>query len=274
MKGRRRNVIAMLAASLSAGCAWSDPGNRPIWNTFEGRVVPAEGPWFYGTLPVTVPVGFAAILGDTLVAHPLQVVDDAARDAGDLWSTDEMDFESEYYTQLGSLPLRAALTPAVFGVSWFFRSVFDIPAHEAELSEEERRSQEEHDRRENAARERAERARRLASFQQWLEAGAVRERKAPSLREWDTRLDEPLRCALKGDAADRRALHVGMLRAELTTIGPYDALVALGDPDPVVRFAALEQWPTVALIPPPLQAALREDPVESVRILARQRFGR
>ena len=274
MTSRRRDVIALLALSLSGACAWSDPGNRPIWNAFEGRVVPAEGPWFYATLPVTVPVGFAAILGDTLVAHPLQVVDDAARDAGDLWSAGEMDFESEYYTQLGSLPLRAALTPAVFGGSWFFRSAFDIPPHEAELSEEERRAKEELERREDAARERADRARRLASFQQWLEAGAGRELKAPALREWDARLDEALRRALEGDAADRRALHVGMLRAELTTIGPYDALVALGDPDPVVRFAALERWPAVALIPPPLKAALREDPVESVRILAQQRFER
>ena len=138
MTGRRRDVIAMLALSLSAACAWSDPGNRPIWNAFEGRVVPAEGPWFYATLPMTVPVGFAAILGDTLVAHPLQVVDDAARDVGDLWRTSEMDFESEYFTQLGSLPLRAALTPAVFGVSWCFRSAFAVPAHEAEPSEDER----------------------------------------------------------------------------------------------------------------------------------------
>ena len=274
MTGRRRDVIAMLALSLSAACAWSDPGNRPIWNAFEGRVVPAEGPWFYATLPMTVPVGFAAILGDTLVAHPLQVVDDAARDVGDLWRTSEMDFESEYFTQLGSLPLRAALTPAVFGVSWCFRSAFAVPAHEAEPSKDERRAKEERDRREDAARERAERARRLASFQQWLAAGAGREPKAPPLKEWDARLDAALRRALEGDAADRRALHVGMLRAELTTIGPYDALVALDDPDPVVRFAALERWPTVALIPPPLQASLREDPVESVRILARQRFNR
>ena len=92
---------------LLGSCAWSNPDNRPVWRAFEERVVPVDDVWFYSSLPVTVPLGFGAILCDVLVAHPAAVIDDAWYDAKELWDPDKLDFEGEYYTQLAAVPVRA-----------------------------------------------------------------------------------------------------------------------------------------------------------------------
>ena len=137
MSGLPLRAGSLLALSTLGACAWSNPDNRPVWNAFEQRVVPAPGPSFYASLPATAPLGLGAILVDALVAHPLQVVDDAARDAADLWDPARLDFEQSYYTQLAGLPVRAAFTPVAFGGSWLGRCVFDLPPHEPDLSEAE-----------------------------------------------------------------------------------------------------------------------------------------
>ena len=82
----RRCALPLLC--VLGSCAWSNPDNRPVWRAFEERVVPVEDGWFYSSLPVTVPLGFGAILCDVLVAHPAAVIDDAwYDDLGDYWTT-------------------------------------------------------------------------------------------------------------------------------------------------------------------------------------------
>ena len=274
MSARRGRRAALVALPFVSACAWSDPDSRPIWNTFEEQVVPTDDALFVATLPLTVPIGVTAIAADTCVAHPVQVLDDAARDAGELWDGERMDFEAEYYTQLASLPLRVAFTPVVFGGAWVLRILFDVPAHAPDLSDAERQAAEEVATRDAAARERVRREARVAAFMEWLQAGAARASVAPELEGWDARLDAALRRALDGDAAERLTLHLGMLRCGMTQIGAYDASVALADPDPVLRFRALEQWPVGVDVPARLRNALRGDPFESIRLLAQQRFRR
>ena len=274
MSDRSSRVASLSALLLLGACAWSNPDNRPVWTAFEQRVVPERGLWFYASLPVTAPVGVGAIVVDTLVAHPLQVVDDAARDAADLWAPARLDFERAYYTQLAGLPVRAAFTPVVFGGSWLGRCVFDLPPHEPDPSEAEQRALQEQERRELERQQRVAREAAVRAMQAWLERGGARDPDAPRLEAWDARLDGALAQALAGDAASRRTLHAGMLRAGVVRLGPYDAAPALSDPDPVVRFAALSAWPSGEAVPHGARRALLADPVESVRLLAAERFGR
>lgn len=255
-------------------CAWSNPDNRPVWRAFEERVVPVEDGWFYSSLPVTVPLGFGAILCDVLVAHPAAVIDDAWYDAKELWDPDKLDFEGEYYTQLAAVPVRAGFTPVAFVGSWLGRAVFDIAPNMDAMSDEELAEREERGALGREERERRAQLRQIQRFERWLARGAERGSKAPSLEVWDPRLEAPLRAALAGDAEERRSLHVGMLRAGMARVGPYDATAALRDPDPVVRYAALQHWPQDGEVSEALEQALRDDPVESVRLRARAVFGR
>ncbi|MGH7336899.1 MAG: hypothetical protein ACREI7_04920, partial [Myxococcota bacterium] len=116
-------------ALLACGCAWTNRANRPVWNSFEEHVVPEGDAAFYATLPLTIPTGFAAIATDTFVVHPVQVMDDAWGDAADLW--DDLDWATEYYTELAILPFRAGATPVVLVGSFLGRSAFDIPPHDS-----------------------------------------------------------------------------------------------------------------------------------------------
>ena len=124
---RRRFCLALLP--FAAGCAWSNPDSRPVWNTFEHNLVPEDPTAFYASLPLTAPLGLLAIVVDTFVAHPLQVVDDAGNDALDLWRNGNVDYEGAYYTEMAFTVPRAAVTPVVFAFSWLGRSLFDIPPH-------------------------------------------------------------------------------------------------------------------------------------------------
>jgi hypothetical protein len=260
---------------LVSACAWSNPANRPVWNAFEARFVPDDDGLFYASLPATVPLGMGAIVCDLVFAHPAQVVDDAWRDAAEPWRQ-PMDFEGAYYTTLTTLPGMVAVTPCIFSLSFLGRSVFDLPPNEPALTADEERAQAEEQARRRELVSRRARQRQVAAFAEWLDRGASRGERAPALDEWDASLDAPMARALAGDAADRSSLHVGMLRREILRIGPYAAAAALGDRDPVVRFVALDAWPEAKLtaVPDALQQALTADPVESVRLLARARFGR
>lgn len=261
MKPGRFVVAALLCAAVS-GCAWSNPANRPVWNTFEQEFVPDDGPAFYATLPLTVPFGVAAIVVDVFAAHPLQVVDDAWGNAADIWIRHDVDYEQQYYTELASTIPRGVFTPVVFGLSFVGRCLFDIPPRrtDAEQREFEQR------------RDQAQHAARLAGMLRWLESGC-RQRLAIGPRfTWDDRLEEPMRRALSGDAEQRVGLHRGMLQNELLAFGPYRATAGLEDVDPVVRWATLAAWPEMPRPSRELLEALSQDPVESVRLLARRRF--
>ena len=106
-----------MSLTLLPSCAWSNVDNRPVWNAFESNLVPESGGLFAATLPLTVPLGLASIVVDTIIAHPLQVVDDAYDDAAELWDSEDLKFDEAYYTEMGFLPIRVLVTPIAFAGS-------------------------------------------------------------------------------------------------------------------------------------------------------------
>jgi hypothetical protein len=238
--------------ALLPACAWANRANRPVWNAFEDNLVPASQGAFVATLPLTVPVGLLAILTDTFVAHPIQVVDDAADDTADLWRG--IDLEKRYYTDAGLMPVRAVASPIWFVGSFLGRSMFDIRSPE------------------DAAKTQAEfEARRRSRTLEWLKALAAGGDDAPQYGPPDV-LDDELRAAVAAAAAQATAL--GRIRlyqhaAQYQQLGvQLDWPAALGDASAVVRYRVLEVLPKSVVVPDELWEKLRNDPDEAVRALA------
>lgn len=264
MSVRGRAAAALALAAVGGGCAWSNPDNRPVWNAFEEHLVPEDDVAFALTLPLTLPGGFGAILIDSLFVHPVQVVDDAARDARDLW--EDMDWSAEYYTELAMLPLRGLGTPVVFVGSFFGRSVFDIDPHEKPASPEQLARVTE--------RLQAERRREVERWLEALAAGRTETLHPPcaDCSSWNDELQHAFETTrLSADAHGRLELY---RRAEAERWPPWQADPAMGlrDPDPVVRYLVLRQWSAKAPVSDDLRDQLRSDPSEMVRLLARERF--
>jgi len=256
---RRRAAHVALLTLLAAGCAWSNPANRPVWNVFEANVVPAGDAAFYATLPLTVPIGLGAILLDTVVVHPAMVLDDAAGDAADQW--DDLDWQQHYYTELGLLPLRAAWTPCVFAASFLGRACFDVPPRGAETGAGDGASA--------APTPRAIYLEFFAAIARGASASLARGLQRP---QWDDELARAFAEALgQGNAAGRAQLFRTGRAAEMPpmTATPW---LGLQDRDPVVRYFELQAWPPDAELPDAVRGALLADPCESVRLLAVQRL--
>ena len=255
-----RVVALPLLAVMLAGCAWTRRENRPVWNAFESHLVPADTGWFVAALPLTVPGGLAAIVADTLVAHPIQVVDDAWDDAASLWRDGRPDFAEHYWSEMAFLPVRVALTPTCFVFSFLGRSMFDF-GPESEAPPESRPARPIDDGREPM----------LA----WLSDVAAGGSTAYAGRTPDT-LDPDLRNALAralrdGHALGRREVYRVLLRWRLPA-AVADLTAGLRDPDPVVRFSLIEWWPHDRAVSPELVQELYGDAVDAVRRAARARW--
>lgn len=75
---------------------------------------------------MAIPVGFGALLGDSLVVNPAFAIDDAWLDTVDvLWTPDD---ESPLRRALFT-PLAALATPLVFAGDWLGRCVLPLPPH-------------------------------------------------------------------------------------------------------------------------------------------------
>ena len=253
MKCRARLVLALL--TVLPACAWANRANRPVWNAFEGNLVPESQGAFVATLPLTVPVGLLAILTDTFVAHPLQVVDDAADDTADLWR--RIDLQKRYYTEAGWMPVRAVASPVWFVGSFLGRSLFDIqPAGD----------------REQALAEFL--ARQRTKTLEWLRALAAGGDDDLDYTPPEV-FDDELRAALA--AAVAQATPLGRMRlyeegGKNSVLGrQLDWPAALGDPSAVVRFAVLKALPKDTVVPDELWQKLLADPDEAVRALASRR---
>jgi hypothetical protein len=250
-------ALLLLLCVLPA-CAWTRRENRPVWNVFEEHLVPEEQGWFIAALPLTVPAGLLAILTDTFVAHPLQVTGDAWDDAGWLWRGGRPDFERRYYSEVAFVPVRAALTPVVLLGSFLGRSMFDIRDDESREKE----------RIEAASAQRRE-------FLDWIAAIA-----GGGGEPWHggpPPLDAELRAALadarqKANALGRLQLYRFGARKVAGAIPELDPVLGLRDGSPAVRFTVLAELPREHGVPAELQAQLRDDPDEAVRVLARLRW--
>lgn len=247
-----------LLALLLAGCAWSNRDNRPVWNAFEEHLVPEDDAAFVASLPLTVPGGVLAILTDTFVVHPAQVVDDAYDDAADVWK--HMEWEKQYYTELVLVAFRTVGTPLVFAGSFVGRSLFDISDRGTAADREAEKQR--------ANREVAKR---------WLDeiaGGGGSERVPWGSRGmgWSPELQASFEAArAKANAPQRLQLYRA---AHLNHWEPVrdDPALGLRDPDPVVRYEVLQQLRRDARVPDDVQKALRNDPVEMIRWLAHERF--
>lgn len=261
----RASVAAALGlAVLLGGCAWSNRDNRPVWNAFEEHLVPGNDAAFVATLPLTVPGGFGAILIDSFIVHPLQVADDAAGDARDVWRN--MQWRERYYTELATLGPRAVGTPIVFVGSFLGRSMFDIDPRAESLSPAD-----------EAMQQQARRADRRLEVQRFLEAlaaggSATLHPECKGCGSWSDELQASF------DATRRTANAVGRLElyeaAERNRWPPWrdDPTMGLRDADPVVRYMVLLRFSGRESIPEDLQRDLRSDPSEMVRLLARKYF--
>lgn len=256
-----RSLAVLLLLPL-VGCAWARRENRPVWTSFEDHLVPADGTAFYVALPLTVPAGLVAIVVDTLVAHPLQVVDDALDDTGDLWRG--IDLEQAYYTQAGLLPVRAVATPLWFVGSFLGRSMFDVGGDEAPGT-----------RPEVSEKERAAIGKRVDATLRWLAAiadGSDRALAGSGPVGADEAQQQALRAAL-GVALDRGTA-IGRLRvfeacARVQVLRPLvDWCRGLADASAVVRWKALRDLPPHVVVPDGLADRLLADPDPAVRELA------
>lgn len=127
-------VVCLYASS----CAVGNDERRRVLNYLDENLAPASttGRWLVS--PVALPVGVCALATDAVVVHPLSQIDDAWVDTVDVvWDFDD---SSEFRTVL-LVPLRAVSTPVVFGVTWLFRSLFDIRDSVQPVEETERPSE-------------------------------------------------------------------------------------------------------------------------------------
>jgi len=256
-----RAALLVVLALLLGGCAWSNRANRPVWNAFEAHLVPDSSGAFYATLPLTVPAGLLSILLDTFIVHPAQVADDAWDDAAELW--DDIPWAEHYYTQLATLPFRAAATPLVFVGMFLGRSAFDLPSHgaQAEAAATRERLEEERTSTLLAVLQAAAGGNELAAFDDLVPP-----------RTWTPELQAAFDAALHaGDAAMRLRL---ITYARDRHLPPWstDPTLGLRDPDAVVRYELLSTLPVGVDVPADLIDALRDDPDSVVRWEARHRW--
>lgn len=253
---------------LLPGCAFARRENRPVWNAFEQHLVPEDRTGFLLALPLTVPGGLLAILTDTFVAHPIQVADDAWDDAASLWRNGRPDFDDRYYSEMAFLPLRSGLTPVTFLGSFLGRSMFDVESKADAAAAQAQRAAES----EAAAVAEAQRLR--VDFAAWLT-----QLRAGSIARWPREvpeLDDELRAALRDapqhtDALGRLCLfHLSLHAPAVATVVPWEQ--GLRDPDPGVRFLVLRALPANCPVPDDLRQQLLQDPVESIRLTAQDRW--
>lgn len=254
MRGVRGLTVLCLLPLV--GCAWARRENRPVWTAFEENLVPTGDTAFAVALPVTVPLGLLAILTDTFVAHPLQVVDDAADTAADMWRG--IDLEHAYYREAGLLPFRALMTPVWFVGSFLGRSAFDVGKPT------------------DATFQQGHLKRRQEAMLDWLRqiaAGGDKPPRGSLPNETDATLRAALAAALtQGTALGRlRVYETGARSAAVAA--DIDWLAGLRDASAVVRHRVLSVIPATVPVPDDMLAKLRADPDDAVRLLA-ERFRR
>lgn len=118
------NLIAMFVVGMAAtSCAMGNGDRRRLLNYLDANWAPSSTTGRWLASPVALPVGIVAGATDAVVLHPLAQIDDAWVDTVDVvWDFGpSTDFRTVLLT-----PLSAVATPVVFGVTWVWRSIFDV----------------------------------------------------------------------------------------------------------------------------------------------------
>lgn len=123
---KARIFVSGLSCVVLMGCAFTERDHLATTNWMDRTIVPDNRAAQWAMTPLLVPLCVATMTVDNLIVAPAAHLPCALDDAHN-WFTEEV---GGYYTEMGILPIRTALTPAVFVGSWSVRSVFAIKIDE------------------------------------------------------------------------------------------------------------------------------------------------
>lgn len=126
---RTVRVLLALALGAAGACTAVRKEARRTMDSLDANFTPASATARACLLPVAIPIGFVALLTDTLLVNPAHAIDDAWLDTVDtLWTPrDESPLRRALF-----LPFAALATPVVFGGDWLGRSVLPIAPRSGE----------------------------------------------------------------------------------------------------------------------------------------------
>jgi hypothetical protein len=120
---KRLLPLAVLAL-LCSSCAFMSRRNRPLMNACENALWPESTSAKVAVSPVVLPVCLTAGVVDTVLVHPVTVLDDAWYDTNAaLWQPTDRG----YVTECALFPFRAGLTPPVWALHFTSRCLFLAP---------------------------------------------------------------------------------------------------------------------------------------------------
>ena len=122
----RKNILGFLFIIFFFGfsnCAAFNRKNTPLIRAVENNLIPETYPAKALLAPVYLPVGIAGGIVDIFIIHPaLQIKPSFIETKNFLW---KIKFNG-YFSEMGSLPVRAAISPVFFSLGFLFRSAFDL----------------------------------------------------------------------------------------------------------------------------------------------------
>ncbi|MFC1706622.1 hypothetical protein ACFL59_07355 [Planctomycetota bacterium] len=119
-------LLLLLVIGLVSGCAFTDLDHLATTNWLDRTMVPDDKVGQWVLTPLFPPLAAATMAVDNLVIAPAVSLPSACEDTRD-WLEKDV---GGYFTSMGILPFRIALTPAIFAGSWFGRSIFSVDPRE------------------------------------------------------------------------------------------------------------------------------------------------
>ncbi len=110
----------VLVCLVVCGCAVTRMDHMATTNWVDRHIVPDSRALQWALLPVWIPVCTVTLAVDNFIIAPAVSLPSAYLDTLDSWKTRAGD----YYTEMGILPFRIILTPVIFFIDWFGRSLF------------------------------------------------------------------------------------------------------------------------------------------------------
>ena len=114
-------LLAWLCVQLS-GCACTDRDHMATTNWVDRKIVPSNRAAQWAMTPLLVPLGVGTLALDNVLMTPVVHLPSAWYDADRFFRAEA----GGYYTEMGVLPVRTALTPVVCVGSWLGRSFFAV----------------------------------------------------------------------------------------------------------------------------------------------------
>jgi hypothetical protein len=121
-------VCLLLLYPLCLGCAVTRFDHMATTNWMDRTIVPDNRTAQWAMTPLLIPLCVGTLAVDNLLVAPAVHAPSAYGDAEEFFTASV----GGYYTEMGVLPFRAAITPIVFVGSWMGRTFFAIePRYDA-----------------------------------------------------------------------------------------------------------------------------------------------